>query len=214
MLTFLHWFEERIDDLGIKTTVIDATEGGALIRGTLPLTLAETLDRFCQKDLTPSIQRIKQLLSQKPDYDIASVAAYLRRVRLTSQRLAKACKKGARLSKALKEHHTEGKKCDVEGTLKRLSRIDRLLVREESNYLPLHYLTGPILGLLSRSVGKTESQADVSHYSYLLYLELYRAFSSAVPLLEELIDSLDGDNGCRSTGIGLQPSTAAQISQL
>ncbi len=214
LLTFLHWFEERIEDLKTSRIVIDATEGGALIKGTLTLTLDETLDRYCQEDLSAPIQEIKLLLSENRDYDIDTVITYLRTVRTCTKRLASACKKGSRLSKLLKEHHTRGKECALPGTLERLNRIDQMLVREQKNYLPLHYLTVPILGFLSNRARQAENPTAGSHYSYLLYLELYKAFSRSLPLLTELIRSLESGRNSREAMVGVRPTVETQVRPL
>jgi len=214
MLTYLHWFEERIEELEGTRKVVDATEGGALIKGTLPLTLAEALDGYCQEDISEDINKVMLLLTTKPDYDIEGVADYLRTVRNSAKRLATACKKGAHFSKLLEEHHKRGKKIDLPSTLNRLKKVDQMLVTEEPNYRPLHYLTGPILGLLSNMARKAGNQAEASHYSYLLYLELYRAFSRSLPLLKELIDSLDSYQDCHQGMIGIQPALDARLGQL
>jgi hypothetical protein len=214
MLTYLHWFEERIAALGGTRTVINATEGGALIRGTTPLTLQEALSRFCQEDISDSIQHITNILSQKPDYDISGFVNYLKTVRKCARRLGTQCKKGARLSKVLKEHHRGTKTCDLPAILERLNRIDQTLVREEQNYLPLHYLTAPILGLLSGRAKKSDDQEEVCHYSYLLYLELYRAFTGSLPLLKELIKTLDTDRKDYTPINRVRPEVGAQLSQM
>lgn len=49
LLTYLHQFER---DFGkTQTRIIDATEGGALKRGTTPMPLAEAIERFCKRAL-------------------------------------------------------------------------------------------------------------------------------------------------------------------
>jgi len=214
MLTYLHWFEERIEDLEPTRTIIDATEGGAFINGTLPLSLKETLANYCQEDISASIRRIKDLWDQEPGYDLAAFTGYLKTVRGCAKRLANQCKKGARLSQNLKEHYIRNKPCDLASTLKRLDRIDQMLVREEKNYIPLHYLTAPILGVLSNQSSKSENPVDLAHYSHLLYLELYRAFSRSLPLLGEVIEALDSGTKNRQIMSGTEPTAGVQISQV
>lgn len=45
---FLTWFEQYIAKASDRLTVIDATEGGALIRGSLPMTLREAVSSTCR----------------------------------------------------------------------------------------------------------------------------------------------------------------------
>jgi len=164
--------------------------------------------------ISGSIQHITYILTQKPDYDLAGFVDYLKTVRKCARRLAAQCKKGARFSKILKEHHKGTKTCDFQGTLERLHRIDQMLVREEQRYLPLHYLTAPILGLLSSQAKKSDNEEEVCHYSYLLYLELYRAFYRSLPLLKELIDALDSGAKGYTAISRVRPEADAQISQM
>ena len=48
---FLKMYEERIEKDGDSVTVIDATEGGALIRGTEISTLAECVEKYCSDEI-------------------------------------------------------------------------------------------------------------------------------------------------------------------
>ena len=57
---FRHYFE---DAALAKGTMIDATEGGALIRGTKVMTLKEAIERYCGKDLE---KKLYELLSDRP----------------------------------------------------------------------------------------------------------------------------------------------------
>lgn len=52
---YLAWFEEAILRSKEKTEVIDATEGGALIRGSSVMSLKEAVERFCSNNKDNSI---------------------------------------------------------------------------------------------------------------------------------------------------------------
>lgn len=71
-LIYLSWFEESIKEIeksDINMEVIDATEGGALIRGTKIMTLREALDQYCDFDsyidVTDVLNREKPTFSQR-----------------------------------------------------------------------------------------------------------------------------------------------------
>jgi len=51
LFTYLEQFEK--DFIGTSARLIDATEGGARIRGTEVLSLAEVLERFCDREIPP-----------------------------------------------------------------------------------------------------------------------------------------------------------------
>ncbi len=53
MLGMKAWFEETLDVLGGRYRVIDATEGGAYIRGTQVQRLAQALDQHCPEPFQP-----------------------------------------------------------------------------------------------------------------------------------------------------------------
>ncbi|BBF44961.1 motility accessory factor [Lachnospiraceae bacterium KM106-2] len=50
MYSYLQWFESAITNMGGAVRCIDATEGGALIRGTEVMTFREAIDECCQKE--------------------------------------------------------------------------------------------------------------------------------------------------------------------
>ncbi|MBU0900081.1 DUF115 domain-containing protein [bacterium] len=52
------WIENEIEDLKGHLEVINATEGGAYIKGTKVCSLPEAIDKFCQKDLNFNIYEI------------------------------------------------------------------------------------------------------------------------------------------------------------
>jgi len=50
LFEYLCWFEREISEIGSRRRVINATEGGALIRGAENLEFQDTLDRYCRTD--------------------------------------------------------------------------------------------------------------------------------------------------------------------
>lgn len=69
-LIYLNWFEESIRELekaDWDMHVIDATEGGAKIRGTEIKTLRETLDEYC--DFTTEFDVVHWLSDKAPSFD-------------------------------------------------------------------------------------------------------------------------------------------------
>ena len=49
-LNFIKWFENAVERVKGKTDVIDATEGGAKIAGTLIMPLRDAIERYCNKE--------------------------------------------------------------------------------------------------------------------------------------------------------------------
>jgi hypothetical protein len=88
-------------------------------------------------------------------------------------------------------HYTADKPCELPKVLRQLERIDGMLARDKDHYLPLHYVIRPVLGALSNLANEeTETKAQISQQSYLLYSELYKAFSQSLPQLIEVVHSL------------------------
>ncbi len=101
MWTWIRWFEYQIQQRP-DITYIDATEGGAKIAGTKILTLQETIDRYCQKDIL-----VKEILDDiknkySPPY-IVSLTEEMSGIIKDWSRIQILCKEGQRLTERLKE---------------------------------------------------------------------------------------------------------------
>ncbi|MFH1897009.1 MAG: 6-hydroxymethylpterin diphosphokinase MptE-like protein [Candidatus Desantisbacteria bacterium] len=101
MWTWVRWFEYQIQQRP-DITYIDATEGGAKIMGTKILTLRETIDEYCQRDIS-----IKKVLDATRDsYNIPPVLNLIEEmggIVKDWSRVMMLCKEGQRLSERLQE---------------------------------------------------------------------------------------------------------------
>ena len=189
LLTFLHWFEERFRSLKGERTIINATEGGANIRGTQNLPLLEALKTYCNRDLTESISRLNQILLQTPAYDISSFRRALATAYRKSQALTQMCNTGARLSLKLIDHFSGRKTCDVSKILKKLNRIDRKLQASKSDLRPLVYILYPIIQISEGTqINPEQRQLESARHFYFLYWQLNGALRYCNPLLKEILE--------------------------
>lgn len=67
-LIYLRWFEDSIKCIKGRCQVIDATEGGAKIHGSIIMTLREVIERYCHYN----IDAMNILKNQSPALDMAS----------------------------------------------------------------------------------------------------------------------------------------------
>ncbi len=114
LFTYLQQFER--DFLQTRTTIIDATEGGAAKRGTVVMTLAEAIDRHCTRPLPPR----PAAPDAGPDRT-ADVVASLRARRDEAAAIADICARTLPLLEQLRDH------VDDQPRVNRLiAEIDRL----------------------------------------------------------------------------------------
>ena len=64
-IIYLEWFEASIKSVKERIEVIDATEGGAMIHGSIIMTLHDAIDQYCIKN----VDCVEILKSQKPALD-------------------------------------------------------------------------------------------------------------------------------------------------
>ncbi|MFB3901884.1 MAG: motility associated factor glycosyltransferase family protein [Acidobacteriota bacterium] len=194
LLSFLHWFESVIRAIGPERTVIDATEGGARIKGTLLLSLKEALSRHCVNDISARITEAEQTLFAGHHFNIEGLVNFLKDVERRLNRLAGQCTKAARLSSVLVEHVEHQKPCNVSSLLRQLSAVDRSLKRSKEYQQPLHYVLSTIYGILSNQ--ETDgSDSETSRQSHQFYLEVSRNLRRFLPLLNQAIRALQGQQG-------------------
>jgi hypothetical protein len=75
---FRRWFERRIEEIGSERHFVDATEGGAKIKGTEILTLREAADRYCAERF--DIQAILDEAAVPVDIDLTPAILELRKM--------------------------------------------------------------------------------------------------------------------------------------
>ncbi|MBI4752768.1 motility associated factor glycosyltransferase family protein [Candidatus Desantisbacteria bacterium] len=101
MWTWVRWFEYQIQQRP-DITYIDATEGGAKIFGTKILTLRETIDKYCLRDVS-----VKEILDITRDsYNIPPILNLIEEMSGIAKdwsRVMMLCKEGQRLSERLQE---------------------------------------------------------------------------------------------------------------
>ncbi len=90
---FLCWFEEAIRDLGNEHRVVNATEGGAEIQGSLVRTLAATLDEFCPRSLSDELAGILHKLSTPARLEVGDLVDHLKRGLADTHSLNGACQR-------------------------------------------------------------------------------------------------------------------------
>ncbi len=77
LFTYLEQFEKDIADVPCR--VIDATEGGARIRGTQPMPLREVAARFCREQIDPARLAYRQTTKWRDSARLAATRAQLER---------------------------------------------------------------------------------------------------------------------------------------
>lgn len=195
LLTFLHWFEERIRSQKGSRIFINATEGGARIEGTLVLSLQEALNRYCPDDIGPQLQRIHQSLTATPSYPLDKLMVYLKKTRGSYRLLRKMCEKSVSICDRLLEHYQDGKEADLGKLGRDLKKVDRKLLRAQKYYKPIQYLNTPIAGLLSLVEGaEFEDPVSIIKHSRFLYDSFLQTFNIALPFIDGLVTELEGGN--------------------
>ena len=91
---FLHWFEKFIQD-NPDVTLVDATEGGALIHGSKIMTLQEANDMYCSEYF--SFEEFLNKLPYTFAYnDFSDVEQEIRSIKPDMEHLIQECKEGKR----------------------------------------------------------------------------------------------------------------------
>ena len=87
LLTFKHWFEETIRGVDPARIVLNATEGGANIRGARNISFREVLDVHCRRDISVDIDSMTKALFAPHTFDISRCIEHLRASRVCAHKL-------------------------------------------------------------------------------------------------------------------------------
>ncbi len=88
--SFRVWFEGQIEEYETERTFIDATEGGAKIKGTAIMTLREAADRHCTESF--EIKRVIDEAAEQPAEDLAASLEVMQRMSRTLHQIRRLAK--------------------------------------------------------------------------------------------------------------------------
>lgn len=176
---FRLWFEKAISTFARGRLVIDATEGGAKIAGTVIMPLREALERYCREqfpvtEIVASAAAVPVPVAEAGERLLVALEEAL----VNIEKLEKLARKGAGLARTLDLEYRKNRPDSgaVQKVLRRMDKIDRELQSSEANAF-LNLILQPVLlavtkGSLARAEeGETERELAhrVAARSALLY---------------------------------------------
>ncbi|MEC9487911.1 MAG: 6-hydroxymethylpterin diphosphokinase MptE-like protein, partial [Halanaerobium sp.] len=147
-LTFLRWFEEYIA-LHPDRHYIDATEGGARIKGTKVLSLLETARDYCQlsydigEEIDDLVQHVDKLYEEKIGDMTEAITEVISELKVVKNKAAK----GLELVDRLKFLFSK-KKPDyriINSILEQLDQIDQEIIAKKDSKVFLHIIFQPLI---------------------------------------------------------------------
>lgn len=187
--TFLRWFENVILQMN-EYTVIDASEGGAKIKGTQIMTLQEVIEQYCKKDIDCS-ELIKHVAPSFDEKSIITIRHYLenalkdlKQIKVLSENAEKCCKN------SFKNH---GKKImNSDKLLKKISKIN-----EDIQMKPIYSLIDfYVLGMDTNSVSElsflTTNKETDEYVTFKNMVSIYQNISEACDFIcPRLVEAID-----------------------
>ncbi|KNZ70107.1 hypothetical protein Tfer_1248 [Thermincola ferriacetica] len=177
MYTFLQWFEQAIDALKHERLFIDATEGGAKIRGTRIMTLREVIDKNLPERFDPG-EIISDTIKAYSPPDTGALADALKEAVEDLAEIERFSRKGAEYAGELLNVYTAKKISlgKVAKLVRKMERVDKQIKEKENNRLLNIILQRVLLAVMKGPLakaneGETEREKGirVARRSLLLY---------------------------------------------
>lgn len=175
----LKYLETQIAMTANGCRIINATEGGARIKGTEAMTLRQAIDTYCQEQFNPEI-KIKEICSSPQPFNKISPGELADKIiaeKAVMEKALKTCRAGERLARELELAFTSKtpSQQQVNKILKRLEKVDAEINNLREELLPVTMVFQPIWFQLNKgpfSRPETEWRAEglrLAKKSLLLY---------------------------------------------
>ncbi|HBT50420.1 MAG TPA: DUF115 domain-containing protein [Caldanaerobacter subterraneus] len=203
LLSFKTWFENYIYQHPDRI-YINATEGGAFIKGTKVMNFKDVIDKYMTKDWHIG-QKISEVMANnkiklKPE-QINFLRAELENTIKRLKIIKWDCLRGAKLSKKMYNEYRENIHADTTRILAILDKIDAKLKNSKESFL----LISSILNIVTTKVLKgfksekeeteKEKKLRVSMMSYTLYYGIYESILQSEKGLEKVLDTIKNISG-------------------
>ncbi|HHY79209.1 MAG TPA: motility associated factor glycosyltransferase family protein, partial [Thermoanaerobacter sp.] len=202
LLSFKTWFENYIYTHPDRI-YINATEGGALIKGTQIMSFKDSIEKYMNINLNIN-QRINDILvNKKIKPEPERVSALQKEFENTIKRLRIIkwdCMRGAKLSKKMYNEYEKDINADVTRILALLDKIDAKLKdsKESFSFISsmLNIVTTKVLKGFKAEKNETEREKKlrISMMSYTLYHGIYEAIVQSEKSLEKALNTIKSLN--------------------
>lgn len=192
--SMLVWFEQYLRQLGDRRLVIDATEGGARIRGTEVMPLQEAAQRYLQEEFSPQdvLEETVRHYSPPAAEQLRSLAGAFADLRAERQELHACFEEGVKVAQGLLEKCR--RRAVQPATFQRAARKFRSLDRRVTGNLLYQLFLAPglaarvdainrVLGERVNSESKLAAKGENLALLYLAFfteVERYAAFTASV----------------------------------
>lgn len=193
-LIYKDWFEESIKDLK-DIDVIDATEGGALIKGTKIMTLSEVIDKYCNHEFSVRalIENMPYTFSDKEYAEVKKTLEHLSKGMANIKQKAtegkKACKKLLFIINAGNRNEEKEQKY-----LKQIGKINNFIEKQDAYELMNVYITAAVTEKIQSincmSDDATQNMLDTINISESVYDALLTGVEELSDVVEKGISEL------------------------
>jgi hypothetical protein len=194
-LSFLRWFESYIQYYTDKE-VIDATEGGAKIKGTKIMTLKDTIDKYCHSDREIDKKICSILKANKHEqFNFKTFSKNIRRLRRDLVEINKSVNTGINFSKRMLDYYVENANVNIQQILRKLDEIDNRVKTYKSLDGAVGHLLSPIIYQVYQNkdfqekINETENERGIrlAKKSLVLYNGIEKCIKEAMKLIDVII---------------------------
>ena len=183
------WFEESIESVKDRIEVIDATEGGALIKGTKIMTLSDVIDKYCKHEFSVRglIENMPYTFSDKEYAEVKKTLEHLSKGMANIKQKAtegkQACKKVIFMIKAGNRNEAQEQKY-----LKQISKANKFIEKQDAYELMNVYITAAVTEKI-QAINCMSDDADQNMIDTLNISEsVYDALLTGVEELSEAVE--------------------------
>ncbi|TZE82174.1 motility associated factor glycosyltransferase family protein [Calorimonas adulescens] len=196
-LSFKTWFEDQIYQHPDRT-YIDATEGGAYIKGTKIMTLRDVINKYCYStiDVKKALNEYFSTFNGYRKENIQKLVSDLKDIEKQIEKLEPLCERGEKLSKRLLDVYKKNIGYDAGKLLKDLDKIDKEIKEYKDGLgflsIMLHVVAFKVTKGFEPQDNETEKEKGirVSNMSFALYNGMLTAMQEIKPYLARCIENI------------------------
>ncbi|WP_432407102.1 motility associated factor glycosyltransferase family protein [Wukongibacter sp. M2B1] len=196
---FLKWFEDEIERDTSDRLYIDATEGGARIKGTTLIKLREVIDRYATENINIH-DKICIAINSQPRFSTDEISDILKQYKLVVESLVnikEICIKGENLESQLCNIYEKKDIIDTatkNSIIKELNMIDSFILSRKEIFDSLEFIIEPVLVNFSKLEDEKNcntDEIDLLQRRLMFYRELKDVIIYIKPFLNTCIENLE-----------------------